>query len=155
MQTDTNINKLYIDKPKQIILLVFLLSIIGLVGIYFAVENIKPLEVKVESIEEPMIGRLVKISGLIGNIRKSKTGNLYWTVADYETVAEDDAFGGDGYAESKNITVPILDGKLKKLAAGAKRGDFVEIIGLVTEYNGQLEVMPKEISIRAAQKDGT
>jgi len=145
-----------IDKPKQIILLLFILSIIGLAGIYFAVENIKPLETKVESIEESMIGRLVKISGAISNIRKSKSGNLYWTVSD----DFGDGFGdgvdeefGDGVGQGRNITVPILNGEMKKAAAGAKRGDVVEIVGLVSEYNGELELMPKEILILNEMND--
>ena len=76
-----------------------------------------------------MIDRLVKINGQIDNIRKSKTGNFYWTVDD-----------------GSNITVPILDEKFKKIEV--KSGDTVEVIGLVTEYNGELEVMPKEIYMR-------
>jgi len=117
---------LALDRSKQITLLILFLAIAGLAGIYFAVKNIKPVELEIGAIEESMEGRLVKISGRIEYIRKSKSGNMYWTV-------------GDG----NNITVPILDGKLKKIAA--KRGDMVEIVGLVTQYNGEMEVMPKEI----------
>ena len=121
--------KLDIIIDKQITFLVFILAVIGLVGIYFAVMNIKPIELKIESIEDSMNGRLVKISGRIDNIRKSRTGNFYWTVND-----------------GNNITVPILDNKFKSL--DVKSGDMIEIIGLVTEYNGELEVMPKEIYAR-------
>lgn len=115
-----------LDKSKQITLLISFLAIVGLAGIYIAVKNIKPIELSIESIEDSMTGRLVKISGNIDNIRKSKSGNSYWTVDD-----------------GSNITVPILDSKFKKLTP--KRGDFVEVIGLVTKYNEELEVMPKEI----------
>jgi uncharacterized protein YdeI (BOF family) len=121
--------KLDIIIDKQITFLVFILAVIGLVGIYFAVMNIKPIELKIESIKDSMNGRLVKISGRIDNIRKSRTGNFYWTVND-----------------GNNITVPILDNKFKSL--DVKSGDMIEIIGLVTEYNGELEVMPKEIYAR-------
>jgi len=120
---------LNINEQKQITLFILFLSIIGLVAIYYSVINIKPTELKIESIEDSMIDRIVKISGRIDNIRKSKTGNFYWTVND-----------------GTNITVPILDGKFKKLEV--KRGDSVEIVGLVTKYNEELEVMPKEIYIR-------
>jgi len=121
--------KLDIIIDKQITFLVFILAVIGLVGIYFAVMNIKPIELKIESIEDSMNGRLVKISGRIDNIKKSRTGNFYWTVND-----------------GSNITVPILDNKFKSL--DVKSGDMIEIVGLVTEYNGELEVMPKEIYAR-------
>jgi exonuclease VII large subunit len=117
------------DKTKHITLLIFILAVIGLTIIYFAVSSINPIELKIEAIEDSMNGRLVKISGTISNIRKSRAGNLYLTVSD-----------------GKDITVPILNGKFKNLAA--KRGDAVEIIGLVTKYNEELEVMPKEIYLR-------
>jgi DNA/RNA endonuclease YhcR with UshA esterase domain len=117
------------DKTKQITLLVLILAVGGLAGLYFAIEGIKPLELEIGSIEKSMIGKLVKITGRIDYIRKSKTGNSYWTVND-----------------GNNITVPILDNKFKKISV--KRGDSVEIIGLVSEYNEELEVMPKEISMR-------
>jgi DNA/RNA endonuclease YhcR with UshA esterase domain len=116
------------DKHKQTTLLILILAIIGLAGIYFAVIGIEPVEVSIEQIENSMTGRLVKISGAISNIRKSKTGNLYWSVDD---------------GSSGNITVPLLDNKFKKLTA--RSGDAVEIIGLVSEYKGEMEIMPKEI----------
>jgi len=117
-----------IEKSKQITLLIFILAVIGLTAIYFAVINIKPMELKIASIEDSMVDRLVKINGTIDYIRKSKTNNFYWTVSD-----------------GSNITVPILDNKFKKLSV--KKGDSVGIIGLVTLYNGELEVMPKEIYV--------
>lgn len=115
-----------IEKPSQITLLVLILSVIGLITIYFSVKSVKPVELKINSIEESMDGTLVKINGRIDNIKKSKSGNFYWTVND-----------------GSNITVPILDDKFKKL--DLKNGDNVEIIGLVTKYKDQLEIMPKEI----------
>jgi RecJ-like exonuclease len=118
-----------IDKSNQMMLLILVLAIVGLTGIYFAVGNIKPIELRIEDIEDSMAGRLVKISGRIGNIRKSKAGNLYWTIDD-----------------GSNITVPILDNKFKKLTL--KRGDIVEIVGLVTKYKEELEIMPKEIYMK-------
>jgi RecJ-like exonuclease len=114
---------------KYITILIFILSIIGLVTIYISVINIKPLELKIESIEDSMVDRLVKVNGKIDNIRKSKSGNFYWTVDD-----------------GSNITIPILDDKFKKL--DVKSGDSVEILGLVTKYNDELEVMPKEIYVK-------
>lgn len=117
------------EKYNQMTVLILILAVVGLVAIYFSVKNIKPIELKIESIKVSMIDRLVNISGQIDNIRKSKTGNFYWTVDD-----------------GSNITVPILDEKFKKI--DVKSGDTVEVIGLVTEYNGEMEVMPKEIRIR-------
>ncbi len=118
-----------IEKPKQMTILIFILAAVGLIAIYFAVINIKPIELKIASIEDSMVDRLVIINGTIDYIRKSKTNNFYWTVDD-----------------GANITVPILDKEFKKLSV--KQGDSVGIIGLVTLYNGELEVMPKEIYVK-------
>jgi DNA/RNA endonuclease YhcR with UshA esterase domain len=117
-----------LDRSKQITLLILLLAIVGLAAINFAVQNIRPIELEIGAIEESMEGKLVKVSGNIENIRKSKSGNLYWSISD-----------------GNNITVPLLDGKFKKIVA--KRGDTVEIIGLVSKYNGELEIMPREITL--------
>lgn len=118
-----------IEKSKQMTILIFILAAVGLIAIYFAVINIKPMELRISAIEDSMVDRLVKIDGTIDYIRKSKTNNFYWTVSD-----------------GNNITVPILDNKFKKLSV--KQGDSVGIIGLVTLYNGELEVMPKEIYVK-------
>lgn len=117
------------DRSKQVTLLVLILAIAGLAAICFAMENINPVELNIEGIEDSMVGKLVKISGKIDGIKESKSGNFYWTVDD-----------------GSKITVPILDGKFKKLTP--KLGDLVEVVGLVTKYNEELEVMPKEIYIR-------
>ena len=125
MELGNKIN-LHFGTFEQITLLILVLAVIGLAGIYFAVGSIEPIELKIESIEESMSGRLVRISGKITNIRKSSSGNSYWTVDDGST-----------------ITVPILDNRFKSMIL--KRGDSVEVMGLVTKYKEELEVMPKEI----------
>jgi len=124
-----------IDRSKQITVLIFLLAVAGLTGIYFAIQNIEPVELSIQSIEDSMEGRLVRITGTIDKIKKSTSGNSYWTVSD-----------------GSSITVPILDSKFKKLVP--KRGDIVEIVGLVTKYKDELEVMPREIIIKQSDYSG-
>jgi len=120
------------DNSKLTTVLVLFLAVAGLAITYFAVENIDPIELNIGAIEDSMNGKLVKIIGTINNIRKSQSGNSYWTVSDDSNDA--------------GITVPILDSKFKKIVP--KRGDAVEIVGLVTKYKDELEVMPKEIYIK-------
>jgi exonuclease VII large subunit len=123
------------SESKLITILVLFLAVAGLILTYFAVVSITPIELNIGDIKDSMTGRLVKISGSIDNIRKSSSGNSYWTIKDYRN--DTDGMGGAG------IIVPILDSKFKKIVP--KRGDFVEIVGLVTKYKEELEVMPKEI----------
>jgi hypothetical protein len=134
------------DNSKLITILLLFLAIAGLTITYFAVTNIEPLEVKITDIEDSMTGRLVKISGRIDNIRKSSSGNSYWTIKDVSSDGNDDGSSTtDGTVDGIGITIPILDSKFKKIIP--KRGDIAEIIGLVTKYKEELEVMPKEIYI--------
>jgi len=124
-------DRLNVDNSKLITILVLFLALAGLAITYFAVSTINPLELNIGSIEDSMTGRLVKITGRIDNIRKSSSGNSYWTVNDD--------------TDETGITVPILDSSFKKLLP--QQGDIVEITGLVTKYKEELEVMPKEILV--------
>lgn len=117
-----------IDRSMQVTALVLILALIGLAGIYFAASNLEPVDVNVESIEDSMTGKLVRITGRIDNIRKTSSNNIYWTVND-----------------GSNITIPLLDSKFKKISA--TKGNTVEIVGLVSQYKGELEIMPKEITV--------
>lgn len=109
-------------------IIILILALVGLAGIYFAVVSLEPTEIDIKTIEEGMIGKLVKITGAIDNIKKTSSNNIYWTVDD-----------------GSSITVPLLDSKFKKISAA--KGDIVEVVGLVSQYNGELEIMPKEISV--------
>lgn len=109
-------------------IIILILALGGLTGIYFAVSSLEPAETGISAIEESMIGKLVKITGTIDNIKKTSSNNIYWTVDD-----------------GSSITVPLLDSKFKKISAA--KGDIVEVVGLVSQYNGELEVMPKEITM--------
>lgn len=119
---------IHLDRSKQITLLVLLLAVVGLTGIYFAISNIEPVELEIGAIGQAMAGKLVRVSGRIDYISKSRSGNIYWTIDD-----------------GNNITVPLLESKFKKMSA--KSGDEVEIVGLVSVYKEELEIMPKEISV--------
>jgi DNA/RNA endonuclease YhcR with UshA esterase domain len=132
MGINININ---INRSVQITILVLALALLGLAGIYFAVINLEPTEMSIAAIEEGMTGKLVKVAGTIDNIRKTSSNNIYWTVSDGSSAA--------------GMTVPLLDAKFKKIPA--MKGDSVEITGLVSDYKGELEIMPKEINVLQQQ----
>lgn len=133
MDIDNSGEKHFLGKAMDVTVLLIVLTAAGLACICIASLNITPTEVSIAAIDNEMSGKLVAVTGSIGNIRKSKSGNVYWDVSD------------DSMTEGESITVPLLSSKFKNLVA--KRGDAVEIIGLVSEYNGEMEIMPKEIHV--------
>jgi RecJ-like exonuclease len=117
-------------QEKYLIALIFLLTISGLLITYYAISNVDPKEMKISDINESAKGNLVTITGNIKTIKQSKSGNVYLTVDD----------GTD------KITVPLL-GALPQKFPDIKKDQLVRITGIVSEYNGQSEVMPKDIEV--------
>jgi len=117
-------------QEKYLIVLIFILTVAGLSITYYAVSTIDPIEIKISEITESLKGNLVRISGTIKTVKHTTSGNTYLTVDD----------GGN------EITVPLL-GKLSQQFSNIKKDQFVNITGIVSEYNGQLEIMPKNIEV--------
>jgi len=117
-----------IGRSEIVTLAIAFLAVSGLLGVYFSARNMEPLDIGIGSISGSMAGKIVRISGVIDKVRKSASNNIYWTVDD-----------GSG------ITVPLLESKFKNMPVQA--GDSVEIVGVVSQYNGEMEVMPKEINV--------
>ena len=118
--------------------LMFALSAAGIAAIWFASERIEPLAVSVEDVaasgaDGPLVGRLVRVDAAVCNIRKSKSGTIYWSVAD------------DAECAGRVLIVPVFDKKLKAL--GVAKGDAIEIVGTVDDYEGELEIVPKDAQV--------
>jgi len=114
------------------------LSVAGVAAIYFASERIEPLAVSVEGVaasgvDGPLVGRLVRVDAAVCGIRKSKSGTVYWSVAD------------DAECAGSVLTVPVFDKKLKALSVA--KGDTIGIIGTVDDYEGELEIVPKDAQV--------
>ena len=121
------------------------LSVAGVAAIYFASERIEPLAVSVEGVaasgvDGPLVGRLVRVDAAVCNIRKSKSGTVYWSVAD------------DAECAGSVLTVPVFDKKLKALSVA--KGDTIGIIGTVDDYEGELEIVPKDVQLTDGVADG-
>jgi DNA/RNA endonuclease YhcR with UshA esterase domain len=117
--------------------LLLALSAAGIAAIWFASERIEPLQTTVAGISEagldsPLVGRLVRVDATVCNVRKSKSGSLYWSVAD-----DDDC--------SVMLTAPVFEKTLK--AMGVAKGDTLRITGTVDEYEGELEIVPKDAQL--------
>jgi len=103
---------------------------VGLGLIYYSVALTESAKTEIGNLENFPQGSLVKISGEITKISKSKTGNVYWTVDD-----------GTGI-----IVVPFL-GSIADAYRNVEKNSLVSVSGLVSEYNGELEITPKEVVV--------
>jgi len=117
-------------RENAIIFALLTLTAAGLSLIYYSILLTESAETEIANLENFPKGSLVKIAGEISKLTKSKTGNIYWTVED-----------GTG-----SITIPLL-GSIADDYNSISKNSSVTITGLVSEYNNELEIMPKEIEV--------
>lgn len=119
---------------KNILILISLLtSVIGLVIIYIAAINLEPQQIELKDITPELVGRSVLTKGEIVYRRTHDAGHLFLTISDDDT----------------KIAVPLFAGYLNDLKeVGLTEDDFqigtkIEVNGLVSEYQGALQVIPR------------
>lgn len=109
-------------------------SIVGLLLIYIAAINIQPKEVALSEINFEMIGHSVVTTGYISYVKHSK-GHIFLTLSDGST----------------SLQVPLFAGFVNAMKADGinpkfRRGDVIKISGFVSEYRGQLQIIPRKTS---------
>ena len=119
---------------NTLILVCVLSSITGLILIYFAAAKIEPAPVKIEEINSELVGRSVTIRGYISYKTNHPAGHIFLTVS---------------YNKTK-IAVPLFAGFVNQLSEAdfpiedLKKGANVMVTGLVGEYKGELQVVPRK-----------
>jgi len=123
-------------KRNTLIVLCLLSSVAGLILIYLAATKIEPVLVKIEDINSELVGRSVTIKGYITYRTNHPAGHIFLTVS---------------YNGTK-IQVPLFAGFVDKLSEtdfpidSLKKGTKIMVTGLVGEYKGQLQVVPRKTS---------
>jgi len=123
-------------KQNTLILVCLLCSVAGLVLIYLAATKIEPVPVKIENIDSGLVGRSVTIKGYVAYKSNHPAGHIFLTVS---------------YNKTK-IQVPLFAGFVDKLTESdfpldeLKKGANIMVTGLVGEYKGQLQVVPRKIT---------
>jgi len=119
---------------KNILVLICLLtSVIGLALIYIAAINLQPTQIELKDITPELVGRSVSTTGKIVYRKTHDAGHLFLTISDDDT----------------KIAVPLFAGYLNDLKeVGLTEDDFYEgveisVSGLVDEYQGQLQIIPR------------
>lgn len=111
-------------------------SLIGLILIYFAAINLQPKEISISEITPELIGRTVTTHGFIVYKKVHPEGHVFLTISDNKT----------------KIQVPLFAGYMKSLEErnltekDFKVGRELTVSGLVDEYRGSLQIIPRKLS---------
>ena len=114
---------------KQIYKISVFLSIIGLTLMYASSQYLEPEKVDVEDIEESSSGKVLEVEGTALNVTNSGS-NLFMDLKD----------------SSGSILVVQFDSD-----RSVSEGDPVSVIGSVELYEGELEIIAREIEIKSDQ----
>jgi len=119
---------------KNVLVLISLLtSLIGLFLIYIAAINLEPKQIELKDINSELIGRSVVTTGEIVHRRTHEVGHLFLTISDGETRIEVPLFAGFmNTLKEVNLTEDDFE-----------KGVKISVSGLVDEYQGQLQVIPR------------
>jgi len=123
-------------KKNFLVLISFLTSVIGLILIYIAAINIQPVEIKISQINSDLIGRSVSTQGTITQKKLHSDGHMFLVISDDES----------------DIQVPIFSSMMNDLKkeniteSDFKIDEIISVTGLVDEYRGQLQILPRKTS---------
>ena len=108
-----------------------LCSLTGLAAIYVAAANARPAVTAISSLNNDFIGTKVMVSGRLVDLYEHIDGHLFLKL-------RDDSGGV--------ISVPVFSRVRSQLEEPMELLDFVQVTGVVTEYKGELEVIPDKAS---------
>ena len=116
------------DKLLKIALIT---SLIGLIGLIMFTPSIEVKEVKIEDINRAMIDEEVSINCVVSDVKSSKSGSSYFLTINDGTGQMPLIIFESQIAQMQANTLEIKDFKDKK----------VNVVGKVTEYNNELEIV--------------
>ena len=128
--------RLYKSGKNFLLILSLLISIVGLVLIYFASVNIEPKKITVSDITADMEGRRIITTGYIVEKRGHKDGHLFLTISDNKTKIQVPLFS-DFMNSLNQIGITEKDFKLN---------DRISVKGILENYKGSLQIVPKSLN---------
>ena len=106
-------------------------SLIGLIGLIIFTPSIEVKEVKIEDINRAMIDEEVSINCVVSDVKSSKSGSSYFLTINDGTGQMPLIIFESQIAQMQSNSLEIKDFKDKK----------VNVVGTVTEYNNELEIV--------------
>ena len=121
---------------SQLTRLALLCSVTGLIGLFLVSSSITGAVTDIGNLTPDSIGVGVKVCGNITSRYVSKAGHLFLEVAD----------------RSGEIDVVVFKSTISRIAGcsplGLKKGDGVCVLGNIDVYEGELEILPRDIQPR-------
>jgi DNA/RNA endonuclease YhcR with UshA esterase domain len=99
--------------------------ILGLFGIYLTLIFTQPINVPLSEINDSLSGKILETKGRISALRVSNTSTAFITLED----------------EKKEILVIKFNSNENEF----KKGDLVSVTGEVTRYEGNIEIVARQI----------
>jgi len=124
-------------KKNTLAYLCLLSSLLGIVLIYFAARSIQAAPTPISEITFEMVGRSVKTAGFISYRSNHANGHIFLTIEDDGSKIQVPLFAGFASSFERNNKQHATTDELR-------RGALVEVEGLVGEYRGQLQVVPRK-----------
>ncbi|MFQ6020419.1 MAG: exodeoxyribonuclease VII large subunit [Candidatus Aenigmatarchaeota archaeon] len=114
-------------ESKKLLKASIVIAIIGIVSLFFltrsSIETVKISDVK--------IGQLQRISGMVTSVYVSKDGHVFLKVAD----------------NTGEIQVVVFKNSNIEEAYELENGDEITVLGRVSEYKDQIEIIAKRIDL--------
>ena len=110
-------------KEKTLLKISIICAIFGVFVIYLISENVKIDEGSIGNIKEEGIGKDVKLKGVVNSVFNSEKATII-------TITQ-----------PEEIKVMLLGN------VSLSEGDYVEVIGEVDEYNGELEIIGNRVRV--------
>jgi len=106
------------------------LTIVGIVALYFVVQNTEPVRLEISDISHAMVGNHVALNGYI-NKMAWRGDNLFITLEN----------------NGSSIKVVMFSRETKKFSGlrELEKGDEISVVGRVGEYKTELEIIAEKI----------
>ncbi len=109
----------------------FIITIIGIILLFFIVQNIEPEKIMIKDIDESIIGSYVSVSGIVKSVKI--TENVFFSLCDSDSCIKAVVF--------EKIA------KKKPEAYNLRNMDKVVLSGRINLYNNELEIIAEDIKI--------
>jgi DNA/RNA endonuclease YhcR with UshA esterase domain len=114
---------------KKILIVSVAIAIFGICLLFYIARTSKPNFVPLNEIDSTYIGKTISTSGRIVSVNYNK-GNIFLTI----------------YDKNSSIDVPIFSNVAKYLNVNLKKGQKIVVSGMVDEYKGKLQIVPRKAS---------
>jgi DNA/RNA endonuclease YhcR with UshA esterase domain len=114
---------------RKILIVSIAIAIFGICLLFYVAKTSKPSFVPLNKIDSTYVGKIVSTSGKIVSVGYNK-GNIFLTI----------------YDRNSTLEIPIFSSVAKYLTLSFKKGQKIFVSGMVDEYKGKLQIIPRKAS---------